>query len=460
MTADPHLIDTSPRRRMLLLEDNVRDVGGHYLELASLLADGARALGYEPTLVTHREFASEVDPRDRTQADPRLHGLTVEPRFEVRRMENWSLGVDGRSNLSRTFHGQPLGTLTRRICQGAVDRWNRPGRGPYSMLRTWTRNATDAIRKFNPTRKDRIIINTGGDFQMLALARALEALRPLAPLSVDVLLHFAIHAGDIDHRAELYGQQIQASLASMTDHQVSLYATTTGLSSQLDTVGVKAKPVPYPTRLRRPLPQNGGPRPRQVILAGMQRAEKGRSEIKDLLTSIEHDLLRSGSLKWSMQIPSKLVRRVIPESMRDLAEPASPTAPLDIRIGNVSSESYHRWLDDADVGLFLYDPNRYLVRCSGVLLEMMVRGKPVIVPDGCWLAEQVRKFSDNGPIGWIYQSTQQVPNLLKRLESDYASIAINSKRNSCRVAQIHSGRNTLQAMEIPDGRIQIGQCAA
>jgi hypothetical protein len=43
----------------------------------------------------------------------------------------------------------------------------------------------------------------------------------------------------------------------------------------------------------------------------------------------------------------------------------------------------------SDIGLLLYDSTRYYARCSGVLLEMLSAGVPVIVPGGCWVSEQI-----------------------------------------------------------------------
>jgi hypothetical protein len=49
----------------------------------------------------------------------------------------------------------------------------------------------------------------------------------------------------------------------------------------------------------------------------------------------------------------------------------------------------------ADVGLFLYDSRRYFARCSGILLETLCSGVPVIVPAGCWLADQIAEPIDH-----------------------------------------------------------------
>jgi hypothetical protein len=37
----------------------------------------------------------------------------------------------------------------------------------------------------------------------------------------------------------------------------------------------------------------------------------------------------------------------------------------------------------------LYDADQYYARCSGVMVEMLKAGVPVIVPAACWMAEQI-----------------------------------------------------------------------
>ena len=64
------------------------------------------------------------------------------------------------------------------------------------------------------------------------------------------------------------------------------------------------------------------------------------------------------------------------EQVTLLCEPLDPTA-------------YQGLIEDADIAVLPYDPVHYHARCSGVLLEMLACGVPVIVPAGGWMAEQV-----------------------------------------------------------------------
>ncbi|MCO8123891.1 hypothetical protein NHH03_19250 [Stieleria sp. TO1_6] len=441
--------------RILLMDDNVRDIGGHYLELASLLADGARELGYAPQLVTNRSLLTRNPD---ALSDPRLVGVPVDARFQVRRMENWSLGVDGPSRLPRDLDAKPTGgTAATRLIQTICDYACRPQRRPAAMLNSWADDFVAAVQEFDPGPQDQIVVNTGGDFQMLALAAAINRLDEQTqpgPLSIHVIFHFAVFESRPTERAQAFGQQISAALNQIGEHAVHIHATTESLAHQLAAVAVTANPIPYPTRIYPSHNQSVKSPRRKIVLAGVPRAEKGRDEIKRLLSSLESSELRSGRYQWSMQLGPKRWQRMIPDSMHDLYQQATQTndddSALQILQGNLNSRDYHLWLDSADIGLFLYDPQRYVARCSGVLLEMMIRGVPVIVPQGCWLADQVDAAGRRNPIGWIYQSPAQIPEILKAVDQQWEQVASNCQLHGQRLKSIHSGQNTLRQMGIPD----------
>jgi hypothetical protein len=446
--------------RILLVDDNIRDLGGHYLEFAGLLADGARGLGYQPTLVTHQSFQKR---NPGAAEDPRLKSVKLDCSFRVRRMEHWSLGVDGRSILARNREGTlNEGSLFQRLTQRVRDLSCRPSRHPTAMLERWSDSIIESVERFRPRVQDRIVINTGGDFQMLALADAAECLNQVGCLNLHVVFHFAVFEGQVDSRAIAFGRQVNAAVRRLRKHHVRLHATTETLAQQLTAVGVEASPIPYPTRAR-PLSSSAASvrnAPR-VVLAGLPRAEKGRSEIKSLLQRIEADLIRQGRIRWSMQLPGKRWKRILPASMHDLYHAATKNqsaveaaaSPLEVLSGNLSCEAYHRWLDTADVGLFLYNPDRYAARCSGVLLEMLVRGIPAIVPANCWLAEKVQQLGDEGPVGWIYESFDQLPELLRTFERELEVVQENCLRKAVTVAGVHNGQNTLIRMGIADAQL-------
>ena len=100
-THHPDTASINPAKpRLILVDDNIRDRGGHYFELASLLLDGAERLGYQCVLGTNRDF-------DQVRVDGR--SWQVHRVFGTRRMVRWSLGVDGHSKVARDLDGRPIG---------------------------------------------------------------------------------------------------------------------------------------------------------------------------------------------------------------------------------------------------------------------------------------------------------------------------------------------------------------
>ena len=107
-------------------------------------------------------------------------------------------------------------------------------------------------------------------------------------------------------------------------------------------------------------------------------------------------------------------------------------------MGPLPSGEYWGALKDSDIVLLLYDSKNYAVRSSGVLVEALATGTPVIVPAGTWMARQVQSAGQmssvlssmndvRGPVGLIYHDIQDVPSLLRRLIEHYSDYCENAR---------------------------------
>ncbi|NND96669.1 MAG: hypothetical protein HKN47_04995 [Pirellulaceae bacterium] len=384
------------------------------------------------------------------------------PCFRSRRMNQWSLGVDGHSQVQRDLVGRPIGRpAIRRLIQSMRDAMSRRSRQPKVMVSEWSEDFLQVIHQFKPERGDRILVNTTDDFVMLGLANALQRCRKEHPLQIDVIFHFALYAADqIDRRAIAFGRQVNDALTRVQPHQVSLFATTKSLTRQLENVGITAAPVPYPTRRRKVVPESTEVnRPLKILMAGMPRAEKGREQISTVLSSIHDPYLTSRQFTFSMQMRPKGWKHLIPGPLHSdyvaaVSDKKSTDTALEIVSSNLPGDKYHQWLSTADVGLFLYDPVRYVARCSGVLLEMFVRGVPVIVPEGCWLADQVQAAGGDGSVGYIYERIDQIPRLLSQVRIEHAGLRRRAVEFASVIVERHSGENTMRTIGLGQGQIQ------
>ena len=152
--------------RLILVDDNIRDTGGHYLELAYLLLRGAEQLGFRCVLATHREFEQS-----------RLAGRNwqIHRLFDTRRLVRWSLGVDGNSRCQRDLNGNPIGGSPLQNAAFKLSDWLGPAaKRPTQMLRQWSDDLARLLAEVRPTASDSLLVNTGDDFALLALANAMK----------------------------------------------------------------------------------------------------------------------------------------------------------------------------------------------------------------------------------------------------------------------------------------------
>jgi len=178
--------------------------------------------------------------------------------------------------------------------------------------------------------------------------------------------------------------------------------------------------------------------------------------MKSVLSEMWGSHLQTGNFRLAMQVPEKRWKRMVPLHLRSVFRNAidnqgqDPENRLEVQSGNLDEESYNRFLDSADVGLFLYNPQRYVARCSGVLLELLIRGVPVVVPKGCWLSEQLDLAGGDGSIGYSYTSTKQIPALLHQIRRDYPDLSRMAGMHAEKTLRLHNASNTLRTMGIPD----------
>jgi len=404
-----HGNDLAPR--FFICDSEILRSGGHNVELASVIADAAKRKGFEPVVVTSRGFQNNAD------FDP---SYTVRPTFRFTFMRKWSLGVDGKSRAARDFHGRlEAPNPVRSALLRAAEQIN--GDSPTTAIRTWAEDFAHWCQEFQPNRKDRIMLSTACDFTLLGLVAALQKFPTQEMLHIDLLFHLSLlegREGEVQERQNTvlraFKRQVESSLAALSHHKVTLYATTEELARQLNqAVGADLwTAIDYPIRTREDLdnsddPTRGsratvesgnkiGPGRSRLMLAGNIRREKGRYELAGLINQIWHSHLAMGRWQLAFQLPQKRWNRLLPRFLWSQVEVFRNSQDSELVLGDATldMEKYQAWIRSATVGLFIYDGRRYYARCSGILLEMLAAGIPVFVPAGSWLSRQLRPAID------------------------------------------------------------------
>ena len=132
----------------------------------------------------------------------------------------------------------------------------------------------------------------------------------------------------------------------------------------------------------------------RITSPGELRREKNQLEyLQPLVEKIWDSHLATGNVRMVLQRPAKKWHAKKPKLQVELPQSADELAisPIEYCAHPLSKQGYVELIKSSDCGLLFYDSRVYFSRRAGVLGELLAAGKPVIVPAGSWLAEQVQE---------------------------------------------------------------------
>lgn len=256
---------------------------------------------------------------------------------------------------------------------------------------------------------------------------------------------------------------------SLEGHRVFFYTDTDELTAQYNRFGLSSfhtLPVPH-TIPASTLEAEADGSPLIITYVGDARTEKGYHLLPHIVHDLWSDYVTSGKVRFVFQsnfnLPKGEPKIVVARS--DLE--SLPKEKVKLIYNALSFDEYTNLLLQTNVMLLPYEPSNYYARSSGILVECVAAGIPVVVPSATWLSRQfIREvyrhqeslrramntteyFSDS-EISWKRQNSDVTPFVngelifggepskaycwLERPMSSthlYASFAINAPVRSC-----------------------------
>lgn len=355
----------------------MRDLGGHYYTYASCVLPAAERAGLQPVLAMHRDF------RDLTALPPswQAHAIFRNKSYSQRYVDTGS------------SHGA-LGAWWSRT----RSKWR--ARERQRLAESFAEDCATLLNKLALTAGDHVLFASASEIDLEGLGLFL---RSASAEYRHIHWHLQFHLGIFEGRDPDYAEQLprrefmreifRHALAHAPEHHIHLYCTTRELSAQYEYLDVGPfQTLPYPVHPLFLLPTAAKTASDSVRIAclGHSRREKGYRELPIVVRKLWNDYLRKGRAQLVMQTRRRDLMRALDSTVSDLG-PHSPTPPVVYAPFPLDLERYAELVRSSDIGLLLYDSTRYYSRCSGVLLEMLSAGVPVIVPGGCWLSEQIHE---------------------------------------------------------------------
>jgi hypothetical protein len=408
----------------IVIDHSIKRIGGHNYEYALHILTAAERDGYQPILAVNRRFFE----RHRLPASWQLYAPFRHTTYEVARLaaKQRQLDPDGvlesdeANRLSLPTERRSsrwIRMLPARLRQYVIGRYENRRR---RIIDRYAEDLTQLCSHLPLKIGDQVFVPTLSEDDLVGLLAFLRRHRPTASqVAWHLQFHFSVYQG----REPTYGAQ-DAHLVglkqlfrevrdALPDGCIRFYTTTDILAQQynrLDAGHFQTLPYPVnPALLERPRRSGSPDGPLRVTCAGGVRAEKGSHELYRLVAPLWRDYFENGRLQLVVQakrrgkLPAELRRHAhydfhvaqrnqpagaSPQLNRPLSNSQSPPTVAVVR-WPLSTERYLDLIRNSHIGLLLYDSDQYYARCSGVMVEMLKAGVPVIVPAGCWMAEQI-----------------------------------------------------------------------
>jgi hypothetical protein len=266
----------------------------------------------------------------------------------------------------------------------------------YQGLVAFRKDTERLLREVPAGRGDIVFIPTLSGVELMGLSELLKNRTP-GP-SWHLLFRRDIYPGrEAGYPAEEWRVQglrnsILGSAPKWKGHDVRFYTDTDELTKQHNRLGtVRFQTVPIPHTHRQIETQGREVRPLRCIYVGDARREKGYHWIPRIVEDLWTDYVATGRLTFHLQsnfnVPQGEPEAVIAREQLEQLMRRKPGA-VELIKQPLTSDQYKKFLLAGDINLLLYDQNNYYARSSGILVESLTAGMPVIVPAGSWLARQ------------------------------------------------------------------------
>jgi hypothetical protein len=392
----------------VVIDHSVKRIGGHNYEYALHILAAAERQGFRPILAVNRRFFE----RQRLPASWQLCTPFRHTTYEAARLaakqrrldpDGTLAGQAGHLSLPVEGRGSPS---WRKLLPAAARRFLIQ-RYEAARRRNIDHYAEDLALFFGQlrlVRGDQVFVPTLSEDDLVGLLEFFHSNKAAAGAATwHLQFHFSVYEGREPHsgghhaRLQALQQLFGEAASALPAGCVRFYTTTEILAQQFNGLGAATfESLPYPVNpalLERKRPARKSDAPLRITCAGGVRPEKGTGSLGHVVAPLWREYFDTRQLQLVVQakrlgkLPRELRRHARYD--RDNAN-AQETAPkVAVVRWPLSTENYLDLIRDSDIGLLLYDANQYYARCSGVLVEMLKAGVPVIVPAGCWMADQI-----------------------------------------------------------------------
>jgi glycosyltransferase involved in cell wall biosynthesis len=418
-------------RKLIILDPSLKDMGGHFYEYDVAIAAAALRRGMPTEMYAHKSCGA---------------GLAI-PEGEILPWftTEWSVtGGRTRAAMRALLSNLPifLRIPMTRIGRCVWSQLKKRGQKTLGMdnatnsaaATVFEMEVAAAVRHSMSSADDIIFLPTIRTSELFALWGAVQNTPDFQQLQFHIVLRRDAAEMDLpEDGAPGISHQFRKIKSAPSGKAFKFYCDTEQLCSDYARLSHAFKfrllPIPFPN----PDPDSAslekwsaGPATKLVYLGG-PRVEKGFHLLPHAARTLKGKI--SGTLLWRLQAPTggKLEEPEVIEARKLLSSVQDGSIELVER--NLNSAEFQSLLLSADIVLLPYLSEFYRARSSGILVQVLAAGKPVIVPSGTWLSSQTDgvgavEFSEPADFAdAVLLAVQRLPELAREARvraADYA----------------------------------------
>jgi hypothetical protein len=377
--------------RFILIDGSLRDGRGHHDSYARRILQSAERFGYRVVLAPNRSYSAAPLPAA-WRCEPLFdHSVYDDPLL----MPDW--GDSAPEGSALRFRNLAEGWQTLRRARKRKRIVERHAAGIHALF-----------DRVHPRAGDQLFLATTSELVLAGLALAARRDARIAAVDWHGMFHFNNFIGrPVDYAAQSCRRRrltrvLADAQAALGPDRLHAYATTAELAGELSSLGVvQVRELGYPIddALRTCGRHERRAGPLRITFAGDARLEKGFQHLPAIVDAVLADTELAPRVQFVIQanfafrLPCR--RRNLPiVAAREALERHAPEKVQLLR-EPLDEAAYRRLILDADLFVLPYDARHYYARCSGVLVEALSAGIPVVASADCWMATQISQSIDS-----------------------------------------------------------------
>jgi len=336
--------------KLIVLSPELRNAAGHYLPYDLALQEGARALGLDFVVLTHRDFRLP-------------EGLSLNHR-PIFRHDIW-----GRDAV-------PFGADRRLLAKGVPTEKLRA----FFANRHFERDLRAALPPASLKRDDTLFLHSLLHGQVLGLARWYRTLPEANRPRLKILFRYPLYFFDASFLDEAFSLFPEEPVCySDSEDLARLYS---------EKIGRPVALLPFPhASFRDANPGERQGKPIRCVSLGNARVEKGFLEIAEAVLALL-DGPETGQFEFVLQV-SDPEAALLP-GLERLRAKAAFDSRLVLLASPLSEEDYTALIESADVILAPYREEAYAARTSGIVADAIGAGKIVVTTPNSWPGRRIQ----------------------------------------------------------------------